>query len=92
MSGIAPDDPDFLYLGVDRKKVIQEAPAYDGKKNCWIPDVKDGYLAAEIESTKGDVVTVMTTEKRMVSSSRFCVRQVFVFVQCLSLIANEQPI
>ena len=65
MSGIPVDDPDFLYLGVDKKKVLQEAPAYDGKKNCWVTDVKHGYLAAEIESTKGDVVTVMT-EKREV--------------------------
>ena len=68
MSGIPVDDPDFLYLGVDKKKVLQEAPAYDGKKNCWVPDVKHGYLAAEIESTKGDVVTVMT-EKREVRFS-----------------------
>ena len=66
MSGIAVDDPDFIYLGVDKKKVLQEAPPYDGKKNCWIPDEKKGYLAAEIESTKGDVVTVRT-ETRDVS-------------------------
>ena len=62
-TGIAPDDPDFLYLGVDRKKTMAEAPPYDGKKNCWVPDEKEGYVAAEIESTKGDVVCVKTTVK-----------------------------
>lgn len=33
---------------------------YDSKKNCWIPDVEEGYVAAEITSTKGDMVTVVS--------------------------------
>ena len=65
--GINVDDPDFLYLGVDRKKALAEAPPYDGKKNCWIPDEKEGYVGAEIESTKGEVVCVKTTVKLEVS-------------------------
>ena len=68
MSGIPVDDPDFLYLGVDKKKVLQEAPAYDGKKNCWVPDEKEGYLSAEIESTKGDMVTVKTPDMQVSQS------------------------
>lgn len=31
-----------------------------GKKNVWVPDNKNGYLRADIESTKGDDVTVLT--------------------------------
>ena len=59
--GLAPDDPDFPYLGVDRQQAIAEAPAYDGKKSCWVTDEKEGYLVAEIQGeTKGDEVVVRT--------------------------------
>ena len=33
---------------------------FDGKKACWIPDKKLGYAKAEIISTKGDEVTVLS--------------------------------
>ena len=68
MSGMDPSDPDFRYLGVDRKKALAEAPPYDGKKNCWVPDEKEGYLSAEIESTKGDMVTVKTPDMQVSQS------------------------
>ncbi|VDD93269.1 unnamed protein product, partial [Enterobius vermicularis] len=32
---------------------------YDSKKNVWIPDKEEGYVAADIKSTKGDIVTVV---------------------------------
>ena len=66
MSGITVDDPDFQFLAVDRKKLLEEqTQPFDGKKNCWIPDVKEGYLKAEIISTKGDDVTVLTENKEV---------------------------
>ncbi len=49
-------DPDFAFLAVDKRKVLEEAPPYDGKKNVWIPDAKEGYARAEIISTSGDDV------------------------------------
>ncbi|KAJ8307656.1 hypothetical protein KUTeg_000001 [Tegillarca granosa] len=52
------DDPDFQYLAVDRKKLLAEQKAFDGKKACWIPDPKEGYVAADIQSTKGEEITV----------------------------------
>ena len=55
-----PQDPDFRYLGVDRKKLIAEAKPFDGKKACWIPDEKEGYVKGEIMSTTGDDVKVLT--------------------------------
>ena len=68
MSGICYDDPDYQYLAYDKKKLIEEQnQPFDGKKNCWIPDQKEGYLKAEIISTKGDDVTVIS-EKLEVSS------------------------
>ena len=35
---------------------------YDSKKNVWVPDKEEGYLSAEIKSTKGDMVTVVTVK------------------------------
>jgi len=54
-----PNDPDFVYLIVDRKKLMKEqTQTFDGKKACWVPDAKEGFLAAQIESTKGEEITV----------------------------------
>ncbi|CAC5402214.1 MYH6_7 [Mytilus coruscus] len=64
MSGIHPDDPDYKYLCVDRKALMQlQTVPFDGKKNCWVPDEKLGFVAAEIQSSKGDDITVKTVEK-----------------------------
>ncbi|ELU16992.1 hypothetical protein CAPTEDRAFT_118513 [Capitella teleta] len=60
MSGISPDDPDFQYLCVDKKKLLAEAQPFDSKKNVWVTCAKDGFVKAEIQSTKGDEVTVLT--------------------------------
>ena len=58
-----PQDPDFQFLAVDRKKMLKEqTQTFDGKKACWVPDEKDGFIGGEIISTKGDEVTVKTTK------------------------------
>jgi hypothetical protein len=47
-----------------KKSSISTSPSnvvtkeFDGKKMCWIPDHKEGFLKAEIQSTKGDDITV----------------------------------
>ncbi|XP_052236757.1 myosin heavy chain, striated muscle-like [Dreissena polymorpha] len=51
-------DPDFKYLWVDRKKVMQEMANFDGKKACWVPDEQEGFTRGEIVSSKGDEITV----------------------------------
>lgn len=62
-----PQDPDFQYLAVDRKKMLKEqTQPFDGKKMCWVPDEKDGFVGAEIQSSKGDEITVKTIEKQEV--------------------------
>ena len=60
-------DPEIIeslkYLLVSREeKMKMQAQPFDGKKNCWIPDQKEGFLAAEIQSTKGEEITVKTTK------------------------------
>jgi len=54
-------DEDFQYLRPDPRKLAEEQnQPFDGKKMCWIPDQKEGYIKAEIISTKGEDVTVST--------------------------------
>ena len=57
------NDPEVIeslkFLEVTREERIRlQAQPFDGKKQCWVPDHKEGFLAAEIQSTKGEEVTV----------------------------------
>ncbi|CAB3407109.1 unnamed protein product [Caenorhabditis bovis] len=55
------NDPGWQYLRRSREQMLEDqSKPYDSKKNCWIPDAEEGYLAAEITATKGDQVTVVT--------------------------------
>ncbi|PAA89248.1 hypothetical protein BOX15_Mlig007848g1 [Macrostomum lignano] len=62
MSGLDPKDPDFKYLGVDRKALLKEIgnATFDSKKVCWCPDEKEGYVKADVISREGGKVTVKT--------------------------------
>ena len=54
-------DESEQFLSVNRKDQLEAAATqFDSKKNCWVHDTKDGYIAAEVLSTKGDQVTVKT--------------------------------
>jgi len=73
MTAISPDDPDYQYLAPNKKKLTEEQMMpFDGKKNCWIPDQKEGYIKAEIVSTKGDDVTVLTEKMEVRSDPLVC--------------------
>lgn len=53
----------LYYLMVSKEeKVKTQAQAFDGKKNCWIPEPKEGYISAEIQSIKADNITVKTSK------------------------------
>ena len=61
-------DPDFKFLAVDRKKLMKEQTTpYDGKKACWVPCEKEGFVRAEIQSTKGEEITVKLDKDNAVS-------------------------
>ncbi len=51
---------------MDRKKLAKEAPKFDGKKNVWVTDKKEGFIKGEILSTKGEEVQIQLTESRLV--------------------------
>lgn len=48
----------------------EQSRPYDIKKNVWIPDGDDGYVAAEIISTKGDNVVIKIKDEEV--SYSFC--------------------
>ena len=82
-------DPDFLYLALDRKKMMEEAPAFDAKTSCWIVDHKEGYMKANIISTKGDDVTVLTDAGEVCSAASIYYKLVFV---CIENFWNENSL
>lgn len=62
-----PNDPELLeamkYLALPAEEKIKlRAQPFDAKKACWVPDPKESFVAAEIESTKDDQVTVKTAK------------------------------
>jgi myosin heavy chain 6/7 len=66
MSYADMNDPEIVeslkYLLVTKEERIKlTSQPFDAKKQCWIPDHKEGFLAAEIQSTAGDDVTVKTS-------------------------------
>lgn len=63
-----PSDPDFQFLAIDKKALLakQAEMGTDSKKGCFVPDEKESWIKAEIISTKGDDVVVLS-EKGAVS-------------------------
>ncbi|XP_071106375.1 myosin heavy chain, striated muscle-like [Haliotis cracherodii] len=65
MASYDPADPEMQYLAVDRKKLMKEQnQSFDAKKSCWAPDAEQGFVAAEIQSTTGDDVTVLLVDSK----------------------------
>lgn len=49
------------YLVIDKKMQLEDqSKPYDGKKACFVPDKKEGFVTAEIIGSKGDEITVQT--------------------------------
>uniref|UniRef100_A0A915CQN1 Myosin-3 n=1 Tax=Ditylenchus dipsaci TaxID=166011 RepID=A0A915CQN1_9BILA len=56
-------DPGWQFLRMSREKMLEEqSKPYDSKKNVWVPDSEDGYVAGEIKETKGEEVVVVTVK------------------------------
>ncbi|XP_018646976.1 myosin heavy chain, putative [Schistosoma mansoni] len=47
-----PSDPDFKYLGVDRKALLKELANFDSKNVIWVEDEKEGYVLADIKELR----------------------------------------
>ena len=67
MQVVDMNDPEVIeslkYLLVPKEERIRvQAQPFDGKKNCFIVDHKEGFVPAEIQSTEGNMVTVKTSK------------------------------
>lgn len=81
MSFECEKDPGWIYLRLPRERLAEEqSKPFDSKKNVWCPDKEEGYIAAEIKSTKGDNVTVVTAKGAEVTVKKD-VLQVFWFCE-----------
>ncbi len=47
----------YLVTPMAEKIRLQSLP-FDGKKACWVPEHKDGFIAGEIVGQKGDLISV----------------------------------
>ena len=70
---ISLDDPEVIeslkYLLVPKiERIKNSAQPFDGKKQCFVPDHKDGFLPAEITGKEGALV-VVKTQKGEVNNS-----------------------
>eukprot|EP00080_Pristionchus_pacificus_P015122 PDM75142.1 myo-5 [Pristionchus pacificus] len=56
-------DPGWQFLRQSQEQALAaQTKKFDSKKNVWIADAEEGFIAAEIKSAKGDVLTVVTTK------------------------------
>ncbi|KAH7722128.1 myosin heavy chainfast skeletal muscle [Aphelenchoides avenae] len=56
-------DPGYEFLAVsDEEKLQFTSQSFDSKKNCWVPDAEEGFVAAEIKNIAGEQVTVVTAK------------------------------
>ena len=74
------DFPFVFLLLIHSIPFQDQSNPYDSKKNCWIPDPEEGYLAGEITATKGDTVTIVTARGNEVSVDESESCRMFSFV------------
>ncbi|CAI4223566.1 unnamed protein product [Auanema sp. JU1783] len=56
-------DPGWQFLRQSKEQILANTTKkFDSKKNVWIADPEDGFVAAEIKSSKGDATTVVTSK------------------------------
>ncbi|CAD5223229.1 unnamed protein product [Bursaphelenchus okinawaensis] len=61
--GDMESDPGWQFLRLsEEQRLANSTKKFDSKKNCWVPDPTEGFLEAEIKSSKGEQVTVVTSK------------------------------
>ena len=72
---ISLDDPEVIeslkYLLVPKsERIMFQARPFDGKKNCFIPDHKEGFIPAEITGREGGLVVVKTGKGEVIKTHK----------------------
>ncbi len=70
------NDPEVIdslkYLAVSKEERIRiQTMPFDAKKNCFIPDHKEGFLPGEIQGTEGNMVVCKTPKGEVFISLSF---------------------
>ncbi|WKY08821.1 hypothetical protein Q1695_001755 [Nippostrongylus brasiliensis] len=61
--GSYENDPGWQFLRQSQEQLLAATTKkFDSKKNVWIADAEEGFIAAEIKSTKGDTIVVVTSK------------------------------
>uniref|UniRef100_A0A1I7XM24 Myosin N-terminal SH3-like domain-containing protein n=1 Tax=Heterorhabditis bacteriophora TaxID=37862 RepID=A0A1I7XM24_HETBA len=57
------EDPGWQFLRQSQEQLLAATTKkFDSKKNVWVSDTEDGFIAAEIKSLKGDNIIVVTSK------------------------------
>ncbi|XP_014676451.1 PREDICTED: myosin heavy chain, muscle-like [Priapulus caudatus] len=56
---LGQQDPWQFLKPSDKMRIEQQNIPFDGKKNWWVPDAKEGYIIGELKERSGDKVTVI---------------------------------
>jgi hypothetical protein len=68
MSEQMTEDPGWQYLRQSAEQLLAtQTKKFDSKKNVWIADAEEGFIAAEIKTAKGDSLVVVTSKGNEVS-------------------------
>jgi len=72
---MSADDPEVFLKRPDKVALMEQTKGFDTKKWCWVADDTEGFKAAEIKETKGDIVEVETADGKKVSIKKDDVQQ-----------------
>ncbi|CAF1520853.1 unnamed protein product, partial [Didymodactylos carnosus] len=64
----------YLRMTPEEKLKYQSQP-FDAKKRCWVPDAKECFVEGDIESTKGEEVTVTKDKGEKVTVKKDDIQQ-----------------
>jgi myosin heavy chain 6/7 len=64
----------YLFISPAEKIRLSSLP-FDGKKQCWVPDSKEGFIDGEIVGTKGEEISVKTSRGETLNFKKDDVQQ-----------------
>jgi hypothetical protein len=62
------------------ERIKLQAQPFDGKKQCWVPDPKESFIAAEVTETKGEEVTAKTSKGDVCISIKRSEEEELIFI------------
>ena len=79
------DSLKYLVTPMAEKIKFQSMP-FDAKKQCWVAEHKEGFVAGEIQSESGDQATVKTAAGTVRNNHNQSAKTKLVLLQLISLL------